>query len=208
MHNPYPTGFTQVTIPECQSGTYIIKRKTLSREDVMLCNLRLIRDGQKHRVIPPNTYTMLYGNKGEQLIMSDTPAEAREHHAFYEAAEGNVLISGLGLGFVLQAIINKNCVNNITVVEKSSGIIKMVGQHYIDMALSQNKKLEIINDDIFKWSTKSMYDVIWHDIWPDICLDNKKSMKVLKNKFKKLCKWQSCWSEEYLTNRKFRSYFG
>ena len=48
----------------------------------------------------------------------------------------------------------------------------------------------------------SRWDVVRHDIWPDVCRDNLKGMRGLKRKYNSLCDWQGWWGEEYI--RKMR----
>src|SRR5678815_2245408 len=115
--NPYPEGFAKSTVPEGVSGEWKVKKYKYSNDNLFhsLYNLQLIRDGRPERVIPNGEYTGLYHNR--DVVMSDTPAEAHENNRFYEMATGKVLINGLGLGFVLQAILNKPDVTHVTVIE-------------------------------------------------------------------------------------------
>src|SRR3990167_3519990 len=98
--NPYPAGFEPVAVAEGKSGDWSVKCFSVTKHDVGLYNLRLIRDGQWRRIVPPGNYTRLV-HKGEGVVMSDTPAEAHEHARLLDVAEGRVLLNGLGLGFAL-----------------------------------------------------------------------------------------------------------
>lgn len=193
FRNPYPPGFGPVAVPEGKSGDWKIERYSVTKRDVGLYNLRLIRDGQMRRIVPPGTYTRLI-HKGEGVVMSDTPAEAHEHRRLLSMAEGKVLLNGLGLGFAMSAILRKPEVEHVTVIEKASDVIKLVGPTFT------SECVEIINADALEWRPKKGQDfnVVWHDIWTDICVDNKPQMTKLRRAYARRCGWQACWSAEYL----------
>ena len=190
--NYYPKGVGPVDVKNGKSGKWEVTTFTLTEFDVGLNNLRLIRDGQWQRIVPPGTYTKLTYNGN--IVMSDTPAESHEQLGFYWQARGKILISGLGLGFGIKAILNKKEVEQVTVLEKSQDVIKLVGPSIKD------KRVVIVHCDVinYKPNKNLKWDVVWHDIWSDICEDNKSEMKKLKAKFARRCSWQGCWSQEYL----------
>lgn len=191
--NPYPDAFTKIDLPDGQSGDWSVAKFEVDDNDVSLMNLRSIRDGFPHRIIPPGTYTHLTC-KGRGVVMSDTPAEAYENLDFVQRAHGRILINGLGLGLVLKAILNKPDVEHVTVVEISEDVIKLVAKHYAC------DKLTIINADAFEHEIPEdvMYNLVWHDIWDGICADNKEAMDLLHNKYAGYALWQGCWSEELI----------
>ena len=191
--NPYPAGFAKVRLPAGQSGEASIERKTLTDADVSLENLRCQMRGQLRRVTPPGDYTVLKVRGA--VMMSDVPSEAREHLGpLWAVKEGaSVLLNGLGLGFVLAAILRKNpaCV---TVIEKDADVIALVAPHYKD------RRVTIVHADAFDYQPPkgARYDVVWHDIWADICGDNLREMTALKRKYGRRAEWQGCWSESQL----------
>lgn len=192
FRNDYPVGFSKVDIPEGKSGKWKIERFEFTRQEGGLYNLRLIRDGQRKRVIPPGWYTRLVRDRC--VVMSDTPAEAHEHSRAFALAKGNVLINGLGLGFYLKAILAKDEVKSVTVIEKSKDVIKLVGK------TNKDPRVTIINADALIWRPARgvKFDLAWHDIWDDINEDNKQAMLKLKIAYKGKAQRQACWSEEYL----------
>lgn len=193
FHNPYPTGFEKVDVPEGVSGDWSVSRFEVTESEGTLFNLRLIRDGQRRRVVPVGTYTRL-SRKGEGVVMSDTPAEAWEHVRLMRVASGHVLLNGLGLGFALKALLSKPEVGSVTVIEKSADVIALVKPSIHD------ERVSIINADALTWrpSKGQRFDTVWHDIWTHISRDNKSQMTSLRRAYGRRCKWQSCWSEEYL----------
>lgn len=193
LQNPYPPGFKKVHLPNGASGPWAVTNFQLTAADVGLNNLRHIRDGHSRRICPPGYYTKLTC-KGKGVVMSDTPAEAHEHRRLYQAAQGHVLLNGLGIGFALQALLRKREVEKVTVIEISSDVIKLVQPSLVD------KRIRIINDDALTWRAPPswQFDAVWHDIWHIISADNKPEMARLRRRYAKRCRWQDCWSSEYL----------
>jgi hypothetical protein len=189
----YPTGFEKVNVPEGKSGNWSIVKFTVTEDQTRLENMRLAFKGQGRRAIPPGNYTRL--NCGWSVVMSDTPAEAWEHLRLYRAATGDVLLNGLGLGFCLAALLRKDGVRTITVIEKSEDVLNLVAPSITD------SRVTIIHADAMLWRPQKgiRFDVCWHDIWTDICRDNKKQMTALRRAYGRRTGWQSCWSEEYMS---------
>ena len=147
------------------------------------------------RGVPKGTYTGLY--RDSMLIMSDTPDEIQDHLDFIEKAKGNVLVVGLGIGMVLNALCSSSKVDKVTVVEKSRDVISLVANHYT--ALYGNK-VEIINADIFNYRLQKnqFWDCAWFDIWDNLCTDNLKEMDKLSRKFSRYTNWSSCWGRDVI----------
>jgi len=82
----------------------------------------------------------------------------------------------------------------VTVIEKSPDVIKLVAPSF------KGQRVEIINADAFEWRPKrgQGFNVVWHDVWNDICEDNKAEMTKLKRAYARRCGWQACWSSEYI----------
>lgn len=126
----------------------------------------------------------------DTVIMTDTPSEMEDHKRVVEIARGNVLICGLGLGMVLQAILEKPEVDSIIVIEKSSEVIELVGPYYTD------PRVTIIQADAFTYQPTIKFDVIWFDIWPDIYVENLVEMAILFKKYHPFGNWMDAWSRE------------
>lgn len=144
------------------------------------------------RTAKPGKYKRLLHNRN--TIMSNTPAELRDHSLFVRKAKGKVLINGLGLGCCLAELLNKpKKITSITVIEISKDVINLVAPFFI-----KSPKIRIIHADAYIWTPpkNAYYNTIWHDIWPTICSDNLPQMTKLKQKYKNLCGWQQCWAEK------------
>lgn len=187
-----------VDIPQGQRGLWRIERFTVDDKGAMIHNLIAARDarmtGEAPRSIVPGEYTRLC--HADDVIMSDTPAEMREHLPIIRAASGQVLINGLGLGMVLAACLDKPEVAHVTVVELAAEVIELVGPHY---QARYGSRLMIVQADALTWEPpKDMqYAAVWHDIWPDVSSDNLLPMRQLREKYRDHSDWQGCWCYSY-----------
>ena len=75
-------------------------------------------------------------------VMSLTPLEIESQYLPIEYAYGDVLVLGLGLGYYIQKIKDKENVNEITVVEKNSDVIKFYNHFF-----KEDSKIKIVNAD-------------------------------------------------------------
>lgn len=185
--------FEKVSVPEGAAGSWCVERFTVTEKDVEIANMRaMFKPGGWRRMIPAGTYTRL--RCGGQLVMTDTPAEMYEHSEPVFHAEGDVLLNGLGLGVVLKALLNKESVSSVTVVEKSEDVLSLVAPSY------ELPNVTFVHADAREWRPKTgvRYSVAWHDIWNDICSDNLPEMIALHRAYGRRCNWQGSWSREYL----------
>lgn len=158
----------------------------------------------RREYVPEGKYARLYVSG--RLMMSDTSMEHRTNWQIGSRANGNVLIAGLGLGMVLTSILDKEEVKSVTVIEKYQDVIDLISPNY------KSDKLSIICADIFEWKPVkgTKYDVIYFDIWPDICTDNLDEISRLHNKFKFSLNrsnpnsWMDSWCKEELKYYKRR----
>lgn len=148
------------------------------------------------RPVYPGNYTRLIRKSGGagDLVMSDTPAEIRDHLEIIHAARGRVLIHGLGLGMCLGAVLKNAEVTHVDVVELSQDLIDLVGPHY------QDPRVTIHQGDAltFKFPAGTRWNVVWHDIWDTICADNWEDMKKLRRRYGHRCDWQECWAGHHV----------
>jgi hypothetical protein len=184
------------SVPLGKSGDWLIEEFTVSKDDAEFFNMRqMVKAGGRGRDIKAGTYKRLYrGGKGNwgTTIMSDTPAEKRDHIGFIREAEGDILVNGLGLGWVIEGLFLKSEVRHVTVIEISKDVIKLTGKYLQDKF---GDRLTIINKDALEYKLKKneKYDFVWHDIWDDICADNWETMTQLHKKYARKCKFQDSW---------------
>jgi len=186
-----------VAVPDGRSGAWSVQTMVLSDADVALENMRSMMRGRSYARCEAGVYKKLCHDR-RGVVMSNTPMEVRTNMAFIREARGNVHINGLGLGMVLTAILAKPEVESITVVEIEQDVISLVLPTFSDQI--DAGRLKIIHDDCYSYTPPKAerFDSVWHDVWDEICEDNKPKMTALKRKFGRRTKWQGCWSEDVL----------
>lgn len=173
-----------------KSGEWSVEQFEVSEADSSFTRLRAMLKGRGF--VPPGTYTKL--THCGSSVMSDTPDELRDHNQAVRLAFGNVLVAGLGLGIVLNALLMKDEVEHVTMVEIDPDVI-----HLVWPAFEQYRdRLTLVQADIFKWKPArgEMFDVAWFDIWSNLCTDHLPEMTTLKRRFaKRVRMWKGCWCE-------------
>jgi len=211
----------KVDVPEGVSGVWRVERFTVTEEDERAGRLRACNPSSRGRYTPAGEYTGLFYGKPSTfstgVIMSDTPDEMRDHLGFIGAASGRVLISGLGLGMVTQAVLRNDKVTHCTVVEVSRDVIRLVGPTVRAIAAERpDVQFALVCGDAYTWNPSEAvqahrvpswvdepYDIAWHDIWPDICEDNIQDFGRIRAHWRDWClpERQHCWSEAMLVTQ-------
>ena len=126
------------------------------------------------------------------MVMSDTPDEIRDHLGAIYMAKGRCLVVGLGIGMVAQAMLRKPEVEHVTIVEKSSDVIQLVGPW---LTAKFPGRVTIVEADIFEWKPPKgeRWTVAWFDIWDEICADNLPEMTTLHRRFARRVDWKGSW---------------
>jgi len=182
---------TEIKVPDGVSGRWKVETIEVSEQQALLSTMH-----EPHRQVKAGQYKRLAykdPNKPRDItVMSNTPAEVRDHRPYYWRLTngGHVLINGLGLGMSLQWAIEDKRVKKITVIEISEDVIKLVAPTY------KHEKVEIIQDNAYTYKPPKgiRYTVVWHDIWNEITTDNLPLMSKLHRKYGRRCDWQGSWS--------------
>jgi len=183
-------------IPEGQNGDWKVEKFTITEEEAKFHNIRATFSfSERGRYIKAGEYTRLK-RKGT-IVMSDTPAELSDFSWFVYKAKGKILLNGLGLGCVLQSLLNKKEITQIVVNEISKEVIELVGNHFSDKRLTINHA----NAFEYKPPKELHFDYVYHDIWDDLCGDNLEGMKKLHRRYGKWTDNQMSWGREYIENR-------
>lgn len=193
--------------PEARVGDWALERVSVSLREAQLFNLQNMVAGHRSRNIQPGTYTRLVHERRYQVAggparstkavwMSNTPAERRDHLSpVWEAATrgGEVLVNGLGLGFVAGCLLELKNVRQVTVVEIDPDVVTLV-RPYLDQKYGTDR-LTIEVEDAFEYRPPkgARYSVVWHDIWLAICGDHTGQMTRLHRKYATRCDWQGSW---------------
>lgn len=189
-------------IPEGKIGDAEIVHYAVSKHESIMSSFR-----RGDQYCPEGKYATL--KVGGRLMMSDTRFEHNTNYEVKRRACGDVLIAGLGIGMVLHPILSNPNVRRVTVIEKSADVIALVAPHVQPKELAA-KKLTVVHADIFDWKPikGTRYDVIYFDIWPDVCTDNLEEIAKLHRRFKSYknsdnpCAWMSSWCHERLKTHK------
>lgn len=195
-------------VPEAEEGNVKIKHFTISKHDVEVSRMRFAVTGNRHEEVSEGQYVKLLVNN--HLVMSDTKMEQRSNIYFLNRirlAGGNMLVAGLGLGMILLPALRYSNVTSIDVVELEPFVIKLI-EPYLRKTLDPKayKKLNVIEAGILDWTPPKgkKWDVIYFDIWGDICVDNLKEVTYLKRKFARRLNrnnpkaWMGAWMEDDL----------
>ena len=183
--------FSDLPVKDGTSGTWKLDTFEITADKAMSLALRAEYTGNTDEFIPPGRYRRL--SNGWDVVMSNTPMEIRTCQDFLERATGRVLINGLGLGMVLHAILQKEDVNHVTVIEKEQYVINLVAASF-----ANDPRVEIIHADAMMYCPPAgvTYNACWHDIWPDFATANLSQMDKLEIKYRDICEWQGSWGRE------------
>ena len=131
--------------------------------------------------------------EGNNIWMSLNPNEIETMKPFINKGHGNVLVLGLGMGYVPFMMALKDEVKRITIIEKDQNIINLFNNLLFPHFINKNK-ITIIKDDAISYVSKNnKYDYIFADLWhtPEDGLD-------LYIELKRISKDIDCWLEASL----------
>lgn len=178
-------------IPEGQHGNARVVHDTPDK----FTRMRAAFDGQP---LKAETYTRLFVDG--QLYMTDAEFECWTNHDFVHKAFGNVLVAGLGLGLILQPLIDSTVVESVTVLERSADVITLIGPLY------NHPKITIVEADVHEWTPpKKAYHFIYFDIWANVPnSDTLAEIRTLKQKYRPALAKHGrtmAWCENYARRR-------
>lgn len=188
-----------VTWPENTAGDWSIRHKVYpagATLDIIGMRAAILTGAKPIKLHLVSDWTVRELRNGDGIVMSDHPHELADHYPFYKAACGNVLVGGLGLGYIAAKLSEKRIVKQITVVEKEADVIKLV-------APFMSEKIAIIHGDLFEYLRKNpdieSFDCAYYDIWTGTnegtWVDNVVPLRRLTaGRAPKLPVW--CWQED------------
>ena len=177
----------EINVPDGISGEWKVESFSISKQDAKFANMRALFQGGRG-ALPPGNYKKLTRNGS--MVMSNTPDEIRDFSSFAYRAQGHILINGLGIGVLIKALLEKEDVLSIDIIEKSEDVIKLSGPTY-----SQDKRVTIINANAFDYMPPLgvRYNYVWHDIWDEIDSENLPEMHKLHRKYGRKADYQESW---------------
>jgi hypothetical protein len=94
--------------------------------------------------LPAGEYTVLVVDGA--FSMCDAPFMLRNYVPFVAAAEGDILLTGLGLGCLVRGLLARPAVRTITVLELHADVIDLVAAHHT------SSRVEVIHTDALTWT--------------------------------------------------------
>lgn len=149
----------------------------------------------------PGSYSRL--RRDGEVFMTDLYDEWWTQRIAVEEAcrrGGSLLITGLGLGMVVESILrsDKGRVQDITVLEYSEDVIRLVAPHLL---ARYPGRLRVELADAYTWQPPpgQGFSLVWHDIWPNpYGAEVEAQMVHLEARYRDRCDWVGCWPREYL----------
>ena len=169
-------------LKEEETKNFKLEHFDVTEDDVKRCLLMdSIHGRREYMGFKAGTYVKLIRKNKmfNNIVMSDTAMEKYSNMEIYYEAHGDVLIAGLGIGMILLGLQNNEKVTSITVIEKEQEILKIIKDQ-----LPLNGKVTIIHGDIFSYVPDKKFNIIYFDIWDNVCGDNWDEIKSLQNKFR------------------------
>ena len=103
--------------------------------------------------------------KNDEIWMSLNPNEINTMKPFINKAQGNVLVLGLGLGYVSFMMSQKEEVKSVTIIEKDAEIAGIFKKNILN-SFPNKSKIKIVQDDAFRYlENNTKFDYIFADMW-------------------------------------------
>ena len=137
---------------------------------------------------PKSEHLMLFYNNDS--IMSNSKDESKEHEKFWENATGDVLITGLGLGFCHANLINNPNITSVTIIEKYQEVIDLTWDNCI-----RDDRFKLIHADANTWEIEGHWNCIWIDHWVHNMSEDTEEefVKSMAEKYGPHCDWLGFW---------------
>jgi hypothetical protein len=191
-------------LPAMHKGACHISKIDVTEHHAGMFNITASRGHE----LRPGTYTRLH--VGGILMMSDTDMEWTSNSHCVHKAHGVSLVTGLGLGCLPRALAARdiaakdngwprNPITKLIVIEKEQDLIDLMAPYLEGLPF----ELEIIHGDAltYKPAKGLKFDFVYHDIWPDISVENLTDITRLKRVYGRRCGGnQAAWFEQQLRN--------
>ena len=113
--------------------------------------------------------------RGAESWMSLTPLEIESEEIGIFAAQGHVLIYGLGMGWAMTAVAARPEVTSVTVVERDGEILALHDELDLPAQLDEaaRGKIRIVQGDAFDYRPEAPVDLLFPDIWLPLVGDDR-----------------------------------
>ena len=170
INNPY---YQNIKITDIKDGDWELRLESYKPYRAVISDDMVLYDD--FREVPPlgffpEEFKFPAVLEGGNEWMTLTPVDLDTSDEAIEAAHGRVITFGLGLGYYAYMCSEKECVDSITVVEKSADVIRLFKTHILPQFPNRDK-VKIIEADAFEYAENTMpsegYDVAFVDTWRD-----------------------------------------
>ncbi len=166
--------YSHIVIPNKKIGSWELKEECYQPYELfVMADMDKKEDG---RIIPQLGFfkekfsfpVVLQSNREWMLI---TPNEIETMKESIAHAEGNVLTSGLGLGYFAYMCSEKENVRSVTIVERDEEVISLF-ERFILNQFPHRDKIKIVHDDAFEYFKNTEHvnelDFVFWDLWHDV----------------------------------------
>lgn len=186
-------------LPVATIGRWEIERFSVSESQSKLSIIT-------HRTfVRPGDYTRLVLGRSS-TVMSDTHDEYMDHYELIREATGRVLIHGLGLGCALRSVLSKPDVEHVDVVEREQVVLDLVSPTFLRAFGDERVTFHCADAFEKTWPTGTRWNVVWHDIWTNICTDDLGEHAKLLRSYGRRADWQGAWKHDELLSLKRRGW--
>jgi hypothetical protein len=135
------------------------------------------------------------------MYASDEAKEIVDYLPFLRRAQGRVLLTGLGLGLCLQALLRKPEIEHVTVIEDNVDVLTIVAPYYLDKF--GDARMSLIHADAFGWQVPAgmHFDLGYHDIWPVATGFYWPQHAALFDHYEHVCSEQDSWRRDWMRDR-------
>ena len=165
--------YKNIRIDNVKDGAWELRQESYAPYRAVICG-DIIMNGDFSEVPPLGFFDEEFHFpavlEGGNEWMTLTPVDLDTCDEAIDKARGRVVTFGLGLGYYAYMVSEKEKIESITVIEKSSEVIALF-KKYILPQFSHPEKVRIICCDAFEYAEKSMpaenYDFAFVDTWRD-----------------------------------------
>ena len=191
-------GYPRSEVPAGRSGAWLVEKFEIEDDGRSDSQESPVPDCARLRA---GQYTRL--RCGPTVFMTDLYDEWWTQRSAIDEARrrgGRVLITGLGLGLVIEAILRpgESRVDEVVVVERSPDVIRLVAPF---LERRYGDQITVHEADAFHWQPGpgERFQVVWHDIWPNPWAPEAMEETVqLEARFGPFADWQGSWPRDYL----------
>lgn len=189
----------KVSLPCRRRKSAAIRHYRIGVRHAEATNWRIILHNEDQAWSYPGHYTGIEINRF--MYASDEAKEIVDYLPFLRRAHGRVLLTGLGLGLCLQALLRKPEVEHVTVIENNADVLAIVAPYYL--AKLGDERMSLIHADAFGWQppTGEHFDIAYHDIWPLAAHFYWPQHERLFACYERFCSEQDSWRGEWMRDR-------